>query len=373
MEHAYTGSALQGEQNMTVSYRWLVAACAIAIASLIPGKTRGHQAPAAAPAKQPGQKVTQGSHRFGLDKPPPKSDGVARLATYNTLNLFDWVDDPTLQGEYDDLPAATPRERCARLADAIRAIDADIIALQEVESLDALRWFRDTFLADAGYAHLASMDVGYYRGVECSVMSRFPIVEQHVWLNESLDNVKREGTGWTPVPPDQKNITFQRSPLMVVIQVSPGYQLTILSQHHKAGPSFGWHREAEAIRINDIIAAMQAEDPHRNIVVMGDFNAAPWDKSFRTYLRNGMVDTLSYRLIDRESPESPLYKTHESDKVLDYILMNSAAFREYVPGSGFVYGTIAPPATYDYRNDPKPEGYASDHYPVVVDILAVDR
>jgi endonuclease/exonuclease/phosphatase family metal-dependent hydrolase len=175
------------------------------------------------------------------------------------------------------------------------------------------------------------------------------------------------------VPAGEKNITFQRSPLMAVIQIAPGYQLTVLSQHHKAGPSFNWHREAEAVRINEIVDQMEAKDPDRNIVIMGDFNAAPWDKSLRVYLRGGMIDTLSYRLIDRDSPESPLYKTHESDKVLDYILMNSAAFREYVPGSGFVYGTIAPPGNYDYRNDPQPSGYASDHYPVVVDIMPLDR
>jgi endonuclease/exonuclease/phosphatase family metal-dependent hydrolase len=102
---------------------------------------------------------------------------------------------------------------------------------------------------------------------------------------------------------------------------------------------------------------------------MGDFNAAPWDKSLRTYLRAGMVDTLSYRLIDKNAPESPLFKTHESDKVLDYILMSSAAFREYIPGSGFVLGTISPPSSYDYQKDPQPAGYASDHYPVVADIL----
>jgi endonuclease/exonuclease/phosphatase family metal-dependent hydrolase len=325
---------------------------------------------------QPGQqsrKQTPGSHRFGLEKPLPKPSGAIRLATYNTLNVFDHVDDPALQGEYDDIGMATPPERCRKLAEAIRVIDADIIALQELESLEALTWFRDTFLKDAGYEHLASKDVGYYRGVECSIMSRFPIIEQRIWPNESLDRLEREGPGWATVPADQKNIGFQRSPLMVTIQIRPDYTLTVFSEHHKAGRDFDWHREAEAIRINQLIRELEEKEPNRNIVIMGDFNAAPWDKSVRTYLKNGMVDTLAYRLIDRDSPESPLWKTHESDRVLDYILVNSAAFREYIPGSGFVYGTICPPANYDYERDPKPEGYASDHYPVVVDLVPRDR
>jgi len=160
------------------------------------------------------QEPAAGSPRFGLPAPLPRTPGSVRLAAYNTLNLFDSVDDPTLSGEFDDIKEPTPPERLEALAKAIRKTDADIIALSEVESLQALTWFRDTYLKDAGYAHLASEDVGYYRGVECSVMSRFPIVEKRVWLKENLNAVKREGEGWAAVPADA-DLTFQRSPLMV--------------------------------------------------------------------------------------------------------------------------------------------------------------
>ena len=43
-----------------------------------------------------------------------------------------------------------------------------------------------------------------------------------------------------------------------------------------------------------------------------------------------MVDMLDYRTTGKEDAESPLFKTHETDRVLDYILLNSAAFREYL-------------------------------------------
>lgn len=334
-----------------------------------------HSQEASKPASAASQakKQTPASHRFGLEKPLPRIQGTVRIAAYNMANFFDHVDDPNLQGEYDDLPMATPDDRCRQLAAAIKAIDADIISLEEVESLLAVTWFRDTFLPDAGYKYIASKDAGYYRGVEQSVLSRFPITDSQVWLNESLDHVKREGDGWTKIPAGEKNLTFQRSPLMVTVKINDHYDLTIFAMHHKAGPSFGWHREAEALRMVELINDLETKDPSRNIVVMGDFNCAPWDKSMRVYLKGGMIDTMAYRLIDKSSPESPQFKTHESDKVLDYILMNSAAFREYVPGSGFVFGTVTPPATgYDYTKDPQPPGYASDHYPVVVDIKPRD-
>jgi endonuclease/exonuclease/phosphatase family metal-dependent hydrolase len=310
-------------------------------------------------------------NRFGLSKPLPRTRGAIRLATYNTQNLFDHVDDPSLSGEFDDVKTPTSDDRCRALAAAIRAIDADIIALQEVESLAALTWFRDTYLVDAGYRWLASEDVGYYRGVECSVMSRFEISAARVWLNESLDDVRREGEGWTAVPPGER-ATFQRSPLMVEIRTPDGYELTVFSLHHKAG-DFKWQREAEALRIVDFITQVVERDASRNIVVMGDFNAAPWDKSVRVYLRAGMIDTMAHRIWHEDNPESAQYKTHESDRCLDYILLNSAACRELVIGSQFVLGTLAPPPTYDFRTDTPPPGYASDHYPVVIELLPQDR
>ena len=39
----------------------------------------------------------------------------------------------------------------------------------------------------------------------------------------------------------------------------------------------------------------------------------------------------------------------------------------------FVLGTVHPPSDYDWRKDPDkervPEGYASDHYPVAIDLM----
>ncbi|HWB20608.1 MAG TPA: endonuclease/exonuclease/phosphatase family protein [Phycisphaerales bacterium] len=325
---------------------------------------------AAAPPAQ--KKPMVGSHRFGLSEPLPRTPGAVRIAAYNTLNLFDHVDDPTLQGEFDDINMATPDERLKALADAIHAVNADILGLEEVESLDALKWFRDTYLKDMGYDYVQSIDVGYFRGVECSVLSRFKITETKVWTDEDLTKVKRVGEGWTPVPPDETKLSFQRSPLMVTVQINSDYALTVFVVHHKSGPKFAWHREAEALRINEIITDMENADPSRNIVVMGDFNAAPWDKSVRVYLQNGMIDTFAHRTLEKNNPESHLYKTHESDRVFDYILLNSAADRELVVGSQFVYGTISPPSNYDYRTDTPPQGYASDHYPVVIELRPVD-
>jgi hypothetical protein len=64
---------------------------------------------------------------------------------------------------------------------------------------------------------------------------------------------------------------------------------------------------------------------------------------------------------------SPLRQTHTSGRVIDYMLLNHAALGELVTGSGFVKGTSA--EDYDWRNDSIPTGYASDHYPIAIDLV----
>ena len=310
-------------------------------------------------------------HRYGLTEAMPRMDGTIRLCTYNVLNFFDHEDDRSLQGEYDDFgdnPGPTSTARCEELAKAIRAVDADILALQEVESETALRWFNDRFLKGMGYKFLVSKEVGYYRGVEQSVLSRFPITDIRIWPNADLTKVTREGINWTPVPSDIDQIAFQRSPLCVTIKPTGEYEITLFILHHKAGRNNNWHREAEALKIMEFVQEMSASDPSRNIAILGDFNAAPYDRSTRTYFRGGMIDTMSHRSTNiKYDPDAPLWKTHTSDRVIDFILLNPAAISEFVVNSGFVLGTSA--QEYDWRNDPIPSGYASDHYPVAIDLV----
>jgi endonuclease/exonuclease/phosphatase family metal-dependent hydrolase len=308
-------------------------------------------------------------HKYGLTEAMPRLDGTIRVASYNMLNYFDQSNDPKLEGEYDDFgtnPGPTSDERCRLLADAIRAIDADIIALEEVESLEAITFFNDTYLADMGYKHVASKDVGYYRGCEQSLLSRFPITETAIWTNADLTKVNRQGGGWDEVPSGQDKVAFQRSPLFATVRTPSGYELSLFALHHKAGRN-RWHREAEALKIMEYVAEIQNSDPDRNIIILGDFNAQPWDRSMQVYRDGGMVDSMTLRTDLEHGYASPLRQTHTSGRVIDFVLLNHAAIGELVPGSGFVKGTSA--EDYDWRNNPIPAGYASDHYPIAIDLV----
>ncbi|MDP7004935.1 MAG: endonuclease/exonuclease/phosphatase family protein [Phycisphaerales bacterium] len=311
-------------------------------------------------------------HKFGLTEAMPRIDGTIRVASYNMLNFFDQVNDPLLEGKYDDYgdnPGPTSLERCEELAKVIRKLDADILALQEVESLDALEWFNEKFLPNMGY-QCYSEDVGYYRGIEQSVLTRFPIKETLTWKDADLTKIERTGGGWTDIPADRHEISFQRSPLCATVETPSGYELTLFIVHQKSGRN-AWHRELEALQIMQYIKEMNKKNPNRNIMVLGDFNAQPWDRSLRVYFRDGMTDALSIRSLNMEWDDlSPLRKTHTSDRMLDYMLLNPAVMDEYVIDSGFVLGSSA--EDYNWMEQPPPAGYASDHCAVSIDLVPIN-
>ena len=309
-------------------------------------------------------------HRFGLTEAMPRIDGAIRVGSYNMLNFFDQVDDLSLQGKYDDFgdnPGPTSSERCEELAKVIRELDADVLALQEVESQEALEWFNKEYLPEMGYKYVRSEEVGYYRGIEQSVLSRFPISNVHTWADADLTKIKRIGWGWTEIPAGTDEITFQRSPLCVTVKTPEGYELTLFSIHQKAGKD-SWRRELESLQIMKYIKSMTKTNPNRNIAVIGDLNAQPWDRSVRVYLRDGMTDALAHRTLNLKwDDNSPLRKTHTSGRVIDFILLNAAAVDELIVDSGFVLGSAHP--EYDWRNEAIPDGYASDHCAIAIDLI----
>lgn len=309
--------------------------------------------------------------RFGVPTPPAKREGAVRIATYNVENLFDAIDDPALTGRYEDIDDAKPESALAGVAAAIRSLDADILALQEIEAEAVIRWFRDSHLQGLGYDHLASIDAGDERGIEQAVLSRFPITEIKNWPGKNLAGIHPDNWG------DAENfnagtpIRFHRSPLRVTVEVPPSdgavpYELTMYVVHHKSGRPGDYWREAEAFGLVELLEEA-GSDPEHNIVILGDFNAYLTDQSVQTIVSAGFTDALGDVYI-----RGPQFTTHESGRRIDHILVNAALAPELVPGSGFVLGTPALPEGADWRDPWRPEGYASDHYPVAVDLVPVE-
>ena len=142
--------------------------------------------------------------------------------------------------------------------------------------------------------------------------------------------------------------------------------MTLFVVHHKSGRSYRHRRESEALKLVELVDVVRESAPDRNIILLGDFNAAPWDRSMDVYRDAGFIDVMANPSVERP-------KTHESDRILDMVLINSAGHRELVPGSAQVHPTKAPPKEYDWRKDPRPDDCPSDHRPVSIDLVPVDR
>jgi len=309
--------------------------------------------------------AVQSMRRFGIESAPDKPAGSIRVATYNILNLFDDNDDPALTGDKDDAEETKILHERLAVARAIRELDADVLALQEIESIDALTQFRDEFLADMGYEHIASIDAGDERGIEQAVLSRRPIVYTENWPQRHLGGIHPDKYG-----PRSKNwyagqpINFHRSPLRVDVNMGTAADpqpLTLLVVHHKSGRYSTYWREAEAKGAVEILSTLAKAHPDRPIMIMGDFNAEPADKSVKTYLSAGFTDIFAHR------PQTDEITTHESARRIDLILANDAARAHLLADKAFVLGTPARPQGINWRDLPTFLGLASDHYPVAVD------
>lgn len=368
-------------------------------------KSSGAASPAPLDAKNP-------AIRLGSPTAKPKTQGTIRIATYNVENLFDHVDDPALSGKMDDMALAATPERCEALAKSILATQADIVAMEEVESLDALTWFRDTYLKDSGFNYLASIQSGDPRGIEQSVLSKIPFKSATLLL--PVDQLKLEGVHPATLPASDKAkvgkpIEMARSPLKVEFVIpaekvaklleeiedakaapaeksgkrcaspqrkSSGkakvagakeYDFTLLVIHHKSGRDYAYQREAEAKKILSCVQEMERADPAINVMLAGDFNSQPQHEGPQVYFTGGLIDLFA----DRKRGDTTMM-THATNRTIDFLVANKNLAHEVVMESRFVLGTPLRPANAKWDQTPPPPGYASDHLPVVVDIRPVD-
>lgn len=249
---------------------------------------------------------------MNISAPAP---GTFRIASYNVKNLFDDIDDPDKADE--DTPAKPAVEQKA-LAAVIDSSEADVLALQEVENIEALTEFRDKYGLAKEYPHLVLIEGNDRRGIDVAFMSRHPI-----------SNVKSHKDEVFEIP-GQEPRGFLRDLLQADIEI-PKYGPVRFFGAHLASKIGGDRsdvmREAEATAARAIIKEEVKDFPGQRYVVMGDFNDTPDSKSVRILLDE---DSDGWALQDgfREEPEAVSYPTSEKTarkwgyKRIDQILLS---------------------------------------------------
>lgn len=298
-----------------------------------------------------------------------------RLATFNAENLFARYRFRQAADPYADETGFTINDVAFDIydgvekkitAEAIRSVNADIICLQEVESLPTLDRFKTQYLASMRprYHHRILIDGNDPRAIDVAVMARAPceVVALRTHRHERSSN-----------HPGQP--LFSRDCLEVDFRVG-GRPFTVLVNHFKSmmeGRQQTRQRRLEQVkRVADLVKQEFEDGSRGNFAVLGDFNDY-FDNDTDSALGPLVGRQSELKLVDVVANLSPdeqwthFYAKGNEKKQLDHILLprSLGMLEPEVMRRGLPYRA----GDYDQfegvgENDPK----ASDHCPVFVDI-----
>lgn len=261
------------------------------------------------------------------------------IGTYNILNLFDEFDDPYY---LDENTRTKPREQLERLAKTIHTVNADVLALQEVENRAYLERFVEVFLADMGYQHVVLFEGNDSRGIDVALLSRVPV-------GVTRSNRHRAFAG-----ADGKPMIFERDLLQVelVPEGAPRFEMWVvhLKSNYEGREYAEPIRKAEAAEVRRQLDARLAADPKARVVLCGDFNDTPDSATLSTVVGSGAGAMRTF-YADLSADNRVTYNQPPHLTMIDFLLATPAMAESFVPGSYRVLpGTI--------------ESSGSDHNPV---------
>ncbi len=294
-----------------------------------------------------------------------------RLATFNVENLFaryrfrQNADVYAPDGfSINQLAFDVYDETDKRItAQAIRALDADILCLQEVESLPVLDRFKSQYLPRAGYDHRILIDCFDPRHIDVAVLSRLPITRVRTHRHER--NEKHASL-------------FSRDCLEVDVEVAAGKTFTVYVNHFKSmmgGRDATHERRVEQVqRVAAILHERHGAKLEGNYAVVGDFNDYLDGKtSLGALVRNELLCNVAEGIADAEERWTHYWASGGEYRQLDYILLPRALWnaagkpvpeimRKGLPWRAEKYGGER------FADVGESEPKASDHCPVVIEV-----
>jgi len=281
-----------------------------------------------------------------------------RVATYNVEN---YLDQP---GGTRPMKSA---EGKAKVRESLRALNADIVALQEMGTTNALLELRASLKADGldypHWEHVAAWDTN----IHLAVLSKFPITARRPHTNDSYLLFGRR-------------FQASRGFAEVDIQVTSRYSFTLITAHLKSRRPVpegdeAEMREQEALLLREHVDARFKASPNANLVVLGDFNDTKDARSTRALLGRGKTALVDTRPAERNGDNQPnpnprwdprnitwtyYYAKEDTYSRFDYLLLSPGMAREWIKEDTYVL-TLANWAV------------GSDHRPIVAGYVAEDR
>ena len=277
--------------------------------------------------------------------------GPIRVATYNLEN---YLDAPTISRPHVKTDAAK-----AKIRESLRALNPDVLALEEIGGTNALHELRTSLKNDGldfpFWEHVQSFDTN----IHVAVLSKLPIVARRPHTNENFLL-------------DGKRFQVKRGFAEVDLQAATNFVFTLFVAHLKSHLTTAEADEAEerlgeAKVLRALLDTRLAREPAARFLVAGDFNDVKDSEPVKAILGHGKTKLFDPRPAERNGDTAPgeppyfeprnvrwTYYFGKSDTYsrIDYLLFSPALKARWLAAETFV------PTIPNW-------GVASDHRPIV--------
>ena len=204
-----------------------------------------------------------------------------RVVTWNVENFFDSRNDPDTGDEVYN--GAQVNAKISQLATVLNAIDADFVALQEVENLSLLQRLVMEGLPERGYVDWGLMDGFDGRGIDVAFISRFPVDNVVSQLGESFEG------------PTGERQFFTRDAVEAFVNVN-GTTVVVMTSHFLSQVTSGseTRRLGEAIQAQDILRRRIGSYPR--VLFAGDMNDNPGSPPYDAMGVDGVLTDLTLQV-----------------------------------------------------------------------------
>jgi predicted extracellular nuclease len=202
------------------------------------------------------------------------------VGAYNVENLFDLEDDPTVEGDEEYIPSAPkqwdPQKLDRKLANLARAISAmgngrgpAILGLEEVENIEVVRQLVKALSHLGRDYQIVHQDSPSERGIDCALIYDAKLFEL-------------TGKQFHRVPLERPSRDIVEAQLK-----HRGHDLYFFVNHWPSRYNDEQQRMEAARVLRARVESIIAEDKDADIIMAGDFNDTPPDRSLKFSLRSG--------------------------------------------------------------------------------------
>ena len=281
--------------------------------------------------------------------------GPIRVAEFNVEN---YLDQPTESRQFVKTDAAK-----AKIRESLRALNPDVLALEEMGSTNALLELRDSLKNEGLDFPFWEHVEGFDTNIHVAILSKLPIVARHPHTDENFLL-------------DGRRFRVSRGFAEVEIRAATNFYFTLIAAHLKSRRPSPDADEAElrlqeAKMLRAIVDEHFKSDPNTRLIVLGDFNDVKSSASTKEIIGRGKFKLTDTRPAERNGDDTPnpnpryeprnvtwtyYYGIDDSYSRIDYILLSPALAHDWLPKETYI------PTITNW-------GIASDHRPISAGLM----